>query len=181
MKEVTYEGILSWVDVMNNQIGQEDDVKEKEYLKRKLSHIEMNLDNYWKYKLDRDLFESHFYCSECGKPEHSCGWDSGRAREMLLNKLCSDCNSHIGLYEDPIIYPKMIIGGKIYLDGGHKEEIGEGVSLGHYGTEFTLQDLRTGDTIKTNNLWGGDDYIPKKYRLTMMKDTHKFVYEEYVL
>ena len=190
MNEVTVGGISSWIDTTQKYIDEvEDDNMEKELLKKKVYHLTINK-GYWRNHLDKGKFEYSFYCTECGCPEGS-NWISGVKERLLEERKCHSCSHwyHIAKeYQETATIESvrccyrgsenkvMIIKGVLYSDAGYKENTCSSI-LGYAGAVFNIKDLSTGEVITTNNLWRGGE-VPKKYRLSLMKDTHEFMGSE---
>lgn len=153
------EQLDKWVTEYLYLLEQEVDPLERNEMQNKYLHVRRNYELFSKHLEDGKCF----FCSECGVVEHI---------NKKLNNKCHTCTTWGKRESEHSESPKIIIKGVMYTDGGNSPN---GKYLGFGGTVHTINHKDGTQTI-TNNLWHGG-VIPKKYRLTTMKDNAEFAHE----
>lgn len=146
-----------WMTEYLHLLEQEEDAQERREMYSKYLHVRRNYELFCKH-LDG---ECCFFCTECGVVEHT---------SKNLSDKCHICTTWSEREAQHLVAPKIIIKGVMYTDGGNTPN---GKYLGFGGELFTINH-RDGTQTVTNNLWHGG-VVPKKYRLTTMKDNAEFV------
>lgn len=156
------EQLDKWMTEYLYLLEQEEDSLERNEMQNKYLHVRRNYDLFCKHLGDGKCF----FCSECGVVEHI---------NKNLSDKCHTCTTWSEREAEHLESPKIIINGVMYTDAGNSPN---GRYLGFGGTVYTINHKDGTQTI-TNNLWHGG-VIPKKYRLTTMKDNAEFVHEKYM-
>ena len=168
----SYQKVEKWLEEMDNKIELESCPMERGELRDRQHHIKTNLPYYIKGQLEKGT--THHFCVECGCIEFAACSQEIKSRLEEKQK-CFSCDFHEEREKEYLIGTKsfLIIKGQIYSDAGATK--GRNTKYnGFAGHEFTIRMLDGSKEWKTNNLWCGGP-IPKKYRLTTMKDNAKFV------
>lgn len=162
--------VQQWLQDMKFAMDIEEDTMERTEMSYRVKHIENNLQHYITPKLKKG--ESHFFCKECGEIEFATYTNKSK---LLEHQLCFGCNLWQEREEEYLRgkKPILIVKGCVYTDGGNT--FGRSTQYnGFGGAKFNIRMLDGSKEWGTNNLWCGGN-IPKKYRLTTMKDNAEFV------
>lgn len=167
MKE-SYKKVEQWLLGQQTKIDVEEDLQEKNELRKRFDHIQRNLSHYIHRKLNEGA--EHFFCKECGEIEFT-SWANGKT--LVEHQLCHYCNFWREKEDQYLSEGFLIINGCTYSDAGATRGKDSHYN-GFAGHTFNIRMLDGSREWSTNNLWCGGD-IPKKYRLTTMKDNAEFV------
>lgn len=145
-----------WMTEYLHLLEQEEDSQERSEMYSKYLHVIRNYELFCKHLEGGKCF----FCSGCGVVEHT---------SKNLSDKCHTCTTWSEREAQHSVTPKIIIKGVMYTDGGNTPN---GEYLGFGGALHTINHNDGTQTV-TNNLWHGG-VIPKKYRLTTMKDNAEF-------
>lgn len=167
MKE-SYKKVEQWLLDQQTKIDIEEDLQEKNELCKRFDHVQRNLSHYIHRKLNEGA--EHFFCKGCGEIEFA-SWANGSV--LVEHQLCHRCNFWREKEDQYLSEGFLIINGRTYSDAGATK--GRDTSFNGFGGHtFNIRMLDGSREWSTNNLWCGGD-IPKRYRLTTMKDNAEFV------
>lgn len=164
------EKVHQWLEDMQAKIDTEQDTIEKRLLWQDKNSIELNI----KYYIPRQLEKGahHFFCKECGRIEFAT-YNPDVKKRLEDNQHCFHCDFWIEREKEYLTKGFLIIDGCVYSDAGNTK--GKNTSYnGFGGSVFKIRMLDGSKEWETNNLWCGGE-IPKKYRLSTMKDNAEFI------
>ena len=164
--------VEEWIKQKEFEMDLEEDTQEKFEIACRIHHVKQNLPYYFKGQLQKGAY-FHF-CKHCGEIEF-CSYVPATKERLIQNQTCFHCDfweerEKSFLSDDNKTF---IVNGKTYSDGGATK--GRDTQYnGFGGAVFNIRMLDGSREWITNNLWCGGN-IPKKYRLTTMKDTAEFI------
>lgn len=165
--------VEEWIKQKQFEIDMEDDKEEALLIKHSVENVKINLYNSYKHCLEKG--EYFHFCKECGRIEF-CHYVPDVKTRLIENKLCYSCDFWCIREQEFLNGNKrnvLIINGKTYGDAGSTK--GRSTQFnGFGGAVFNIKMLDGSKEWTTNNLWHGGT-IPKRLRLTTMKDTAIFI------
>lgn len=164
------ERVHQWLKDIQSKIDAEEDPIEKRLLWQDKNDIELNIKYYIKRQLEKGA--THFFCKECGRIEFA-RYIPNVSKRLEDSQNCYHCDFWVQREEEYLTKGFLIIDGCVYSDAGNTK--GKNTAYnGFGGSVFKIRMLDGSKEWETNNLWCGGE-IPKKYRLTTMKDNAEFI------
>nr|DAH57145.1 MAG TPA: hypothetical protein [Caudoviricetes sp.] len=167
------EKVHQWLEDMEVKIQQEEDAMEKRLLWQEKNSLELNIKYYIPGQLEKGT--PHFFCKECGRIEFAT-YSPDVKKRLEDNQHCYHCDFWVQREKEYLSKGFLIVNGCVYSDAGNTK--GKNTAYnGFAGSVFKIRMLDRSKEWETNNLWCGGD-IPKKYRMTTMKDNAEFIKDD---
>jgi hypothetical protein len=112
-----------------------------------------------------------FRCKECKSKEDETKWTDGK--DLLLKKLCFDCNYWMERVERVGGLTQVIVDGSVYQIG-REDAVG---MRGFDGDKFIIK-FKDGRLVHSTNLWF-NGRVPKKYKDRLI-DNADFIKEKFI-
>lgn len=164
------EKVHQWLEDMEVRIEKEKDPIEKRILFQSKYSLKLNIQYWIPGQIQKGA--NHFFCKDCGKIEFATYVEDVKDR-LEKNQQCFSCDFWAETEKDHINKPFLIVNGSTYSDAGCTNGSDTKYN-GHAGRLFKIRMLDGSKEWETNNLWFGGE-IPKKYRMTTMKDNAEFL------